>query len=590
LVNFIKVFVPLFLLLGTIAVLAYQYHKNELYQENIKSRQNSLLFKENFIKDFMSSAIDDIFYLGNSNIPSRIVSYRAPGSAAIKDLTLFAQTAHRYDQLRILDVNGLELVRINYVNEKAVLLSSDRLQDKSGRHYFKEAQRLEPGQVYISPIDLNEEHGEVEIPYKPEVRLLMRIDVHGKLAGYLVVNVLLTDFFEELKRSYTGPGTKFMFLNSQGYWLVAPSGYTAFGFMFGEKKNERFPEKFPEEWKAMAHWDTGYLKTENGLFVFSRVRFRSFVEGFPYLSGKLLLSAGLNDFVLLFFVPSSALRSAINKDLPYLFTALVFIAASSTLFAFFRANALHNDYMAKEQLLENQRKLLQLVSQLSVSNTQLREFSQIVSHNLRAPVANLNVLTELLSSTNEVREEEKVCDKLKTVSASINSLMDDLVKTVKVLNAQNLEMKMCRLDETVNKIKIVLNEDITSTNATINTDFSTWNEIEYPAAYFESIIQTLLANAIKFRELGRPLVIGLKSFYLDQYKVFSVSDNGVGINLDRHKDSIFKLHKRFHRDRPGGGLGLFMAKTQVESLGGRITVESREGEGAIFTIYFTKME
>ncbi|MEQ9412921.1 MAG: ATP-binding protein, partial [Cyclobacteriaceae bacterium] len=102
----------------------------------------------------------------------------------------------------------------------------------------------------------------------------------------------------------------------------------------------------------------------------------------------------------------------------------------------------------------------------------------------------------------------------------------------------------------------------------------------------ESIIQNLVGNAIKYRSPERNPEIEVKTFRVNDETYFSVVDNGLGINLERHGGKIFGLHKTFHRHTEAKGVGLFITKTQVEAMGGTITVESTVGKGSTFTINF----
>jgi light-regulated signal transduction histidine kinase (bacteriophytochrome) len=70
--------------------------------------------------------------------------------------------------------------------------------------------------------------------------------------------------------------------------------------------------------------------------------------------------------------------------------------------------------------------------------------------------------------------------------------------------------------------------------------------------------------------------------------VMRVSDNGLGIDLEKHANSIFSLYKRFHLHTEGRGLGLYLIKTQMTAVGGHVEVESTLGEGTTFILYFRK--
>ncbi|MDL5048119.1 ATP-binding protein [Oscillatoria amoena NRMC-F 0135] len=119
----------------------------------------------------------------------------------------------------------------------------------------------------------------------------------------------------------------------------------------------------------------------------------------------------------------------------------------------------------------------------------------------------------------------------------------------------------------------------------VNTE--AWETVSFPKLYFDSILLNLISNALKYHSPSRKPEIIIATGYEGKVKTLSVSDNGLGIDLARYKDKVFKLHKTFHRQRPGKGLGLFMTRNQIQSAGGNIFVESEVDKGTTFKIVFT---
>ncbi len=130
--------------------------------------------------------------------------------------------------------------------------------------------------------------------------------------------------------------------------------------------------------------------------------------------------------------------------------------------------------------------------------------------------------------------------------------------------------------------------DIIKLEADIRIDNAAWDTIEYSSIYLESILMNLLSNALKYCDPNRKPVIIVRTAVENELKTLAVEDNGLGVDLEEcGKDEIFKLHRIFHPEVPGGkGLGLFMTRNQVESMGGSITVDSIPGTGTTFTITF----
>jgi signal transduction histidine kinase len=106
------------------------------------------------------------------------------------------------------------------------------------------------------------------------------------------------------------------------------------------------------------------------------------------------------------------------------------------------------------------------------------------------------------------------------------------------------------------------------------------------ASYLESTLYHLMVNAMKFRHTDRQLEITIHSFYQGNFIGLSVKDNGIGIDLDLHKENLFGLFKQFHDHVDGRGLGLYLVKSQVQAQGGQVKVESAVGKGTTFTLLF----
>jgi signal transduction histidine kinase len=121
--------------------------------------------------------------------------------------------------------------------------------------------------------------------------------------------------------------------------------------------------------------------------------------------------------------------------------------------------------------------------------------------------------------------------------------------------------------------------------AEIIENFEEVKSIKYPRSYLESIMLNLITNAIKYKSSKRSPVIHVNTKRVGDFVKLTVSDNGIGIDLDKHGAQLFQLFKRFNHKVEGRGLGLNIVKSQVESLGGKIEVESIPKQGTKFNVY-----
>ena len=227
-----------------------------------------------------------------------------------------------------------------------------------------------------------------------------------------------------------------------------------------------------------------------------------------------------------------------------------------------------------------------LVNQLSAQNVQLTDFCNIVSHNLRAPMVNMTLLVDFIAETEDAEEQKELTSKLKPVIETLNSAFNELVESIQIkqdheIRSEKMALEAC-LNRTVNELAL----DISKADATIRYDFNLAPNVYFPSKYLYSIFHNLISNALKYRSPERKPEILLTSTVLDGSIILSVKDNGLGIDLEKHKDSIFKIGKIFHEHPNARGFGLFMTRTQVEAMNGRIWVESAPDEGSTFFIEF----
>ena len=142
------------------------------------------------------------------------------------------------------------------------------------------------------------------------------------------------------------------------------------------------------------------------------------------------------------------------------------------------------------------------------------------------------------------------------------------------------------LDKVMHHVEDVLKAEIHESNATLKVNFSKCTEIDFVPAYLESILLNFTSNALKYRNPDVPLVITIESDVEAGKPILKVSDNGLGIDLEKHGGQLFGMYKTFHGNPNARGIGLFMTKNQVESLGGKISVESEPNKGTAFKIQF----
>lgn len=235
-------------------------------------------------------------------------------------------------------------------------------------------------------------------------------------------------------------------------------------------------------------------------------------------------------------------------------------------------------------LKKEQRKLMETTKVLAQQNKQLQDFAYITSHNLRSPAGNLVSLHELYKMSTSQEEKDQLVLKLEEVSHQLLNNVNELSESLKKHQENNYkEIELEKVCESVLKQLSVTIED---KKAKINVDFKAKEKIAFPKIYLESILLNLVSNALKYASNKRKPEITIATELKNENTLLHVSDNGLGIDMRKHEDQLFGLHNTFHGNDDAKGIGLFITKTQIESLGGNISVKSVPEKGTRFTITF----
>ncbi|WP_299820521.1 PAS domain S-box protein [uncultured Pontibacter sp.] len=237
-------------------------------------------------------------------------------------------------------------------------------------------------------------------------------------------------------------------------------------------------------------------------------------------------------------------------------------------------------------------KRTELTHQLMQQNKNLQQFAYIVSHNLRAPIANILGLTSIYDRRRpEAALNGRIIDNLATSAKLLDSTIRDLNDILTIRSKVDEAREKVDFKQTLDFILASIPESDIEDEIDLDYDFSEVPEIVALRSYVHSIMQNLITNALKYRSENRKLALRLKTFKVSEYICLEVEDNGQGIDLTKERDKIFGLYKRFHNNnKDGKGIGLHLVKTQAELLGGKVEVDSTVDLGSIFKIYLKHQE
>jgi signal transduction histidine kinase len=228
-------------------------------------------------------------------------------------------------------------------------------------------------------------------------------------------------------------------------------------------------------------------------------------------------------------------------------------------------------------------------TELIKHNNELRQFSYTVSHNLRGPVASLMGLINLIDQRNLHNENSEIYRHIKTSVNRLDGIIGDLSKIIDIRHDIFHIRQKIDLEAEVREILNGFKKDLDLHQVMIKTDFSKCREIYSVKPMVHSILYNLISNAVKYRAHTRRPELEIRSSVEKNY-VIEVKDNGLGIDLNNHRENLFRLYKRFHYHTEGKGLGLYLVKLQAEALGGNVDVHSEINGGTTFTIRLDQPE
>jgi signal transduction histidine kinase len=545
------------------------------------------------------------------------------------DFANFSRSKGIYDQLRWLDETGMEIVRVDYVNGQPVTITGDKLQNKGSRYFFTDAFKLQPGEVFISPLDLNIEQNKIEIPYKPMIRVATPVlDDQGKKRGIVILNYYGREMLQAFATATAGAADHIMVVNGDGYWLKGPQPDDEWGFMF-KRPELSLASRSAAAWQLIRAEDRGQQSMADGLWTWQTI--------YPLVAGQ-KSSTGAADA----FVPSRGeveTRQYVWKSVAHLSSAVLDAASRSVwgrlasigllllaILAFSswklaqawaaqaaaeaevrRINA-GLELTVAERTQELNQKVLELDdanAELAHKNEEMESMIYIASHDLRSPLVNIQGFSQRLEKAKGDIDTRLAQDDVpETVRSSLAKIlgermpaalgfikssslkMDALINgLLRLSRAGRAPLSIQPLDMNAMLHEIVGTLTIQAQQANATVTMGDLPPCLADSAQINQVFTNLIDNAIKYRDPARPLSITVTGGLHGQRARYDVADTGLGI-AEEFQPKVWQL---FHRLDPNGsvsgeGLGLTLVQRLLDRLRGQITLKSTPGEGSCFTV------
>ena len=541
--------VALLLILG---MTSFVYWRESSNQRNalIKSEHNRVQVMQQYMYTVMDLVKSDLITLANRE---EFADYFSTNDEEhIKDLTYeyLALSIEKgiYDQIRYIDENGMERVRINYNGGRPSIVANDNLQNKIKRYYFSETIKLNKGEIYISPLDLNIEGDSIEMPIKPMLRLATPIfDSNGNRKGVVVINYLAENLLNEINRFYLEDEGQLTLYNQNGYWLKGFNAKDEWGFMYPDRRNKTVEKTHPRIWENSTGQDEQF-EIENGLVTYIKIYPLDIGDTSSDQLGKPLQSDTYY-WTLMSFVDEKNIAGQAKSILKnFLFLDAVLLLIISFL-GWKLCRAIERRNLA-EKNIHNLNDLLKVINKMirhdilgkltgirmALRGSKMTESNEMIKDAFEHTLSSIEMISQMKELEGAIGSNER---KLFTLSTLFEQI------------AKEQNMKIDRLGDST----IEADEGLSST--------------------FENIIR----NAKMHGGVDR---IHVQISDSESACTIVITDEGKGIPENIHQ-KIFEDGFKYG-ETGNTGLGLYIVKKTIERYGGTIYVENNQPMGTKFVI------
>ncbi len=584
---FLVIFLPASLML---AAGGYFFAESEIRyaQQQIADQEaDAVAGSAQHIGERLADAVADITYLKELPRLRQLVEVPTPASLdeMAEHFSAYVNANHGIEQLRWIDENGQERLRTNTVDGQARRVPDSKLQDKSQRPYNVETMKLMQGDYYLSPLDLNVEHEQIDIPYTPTLRIATPLfDRQGKRRGYLIINYRAREWFDDFLKTAGLYGKHLMLLNRYGNWLSASQA--AAGINTELEPSSTLRQVRPAVWTQIDARPEGELWTDQGLWVWQNVYpletvRLSMLESGGDRPGQVV---GRREYIwrVVSYVPEATLATENERIWRSLMPVLGVLLLLAVVIA---------AWVARSQLLiQRLNAALSEKARAAEAGTRAKSaFLANMSHEIRTPMNAIIGLTHLLRGSVLSTQQAERLGKIEVAGRHLLSIINDILDLSKIESGKlTLESKGFALGSVLDHVASLIGESARAKGLRVVVDGDAvplW--LCGDVTRIRQALLNFAGNAVKFTEQGE-IRIAARLLSEEDGRLlvrFSVSDSGVGIppeKLPRLFDEFEQADASTTRLYGGTGLGLAITRRLAGLMGGEVGADSEPGQGSTF--------
>ncbi|MCB0706569.1 MAG: HAMP domain-containing protein [Saprospiraceae bacterium] len=597
--------------IGLVGFVLLQYSSKEILSSSEKKLNHTAELINTKFSDYVESLKQDITFVAQSPLLQKYLETKKESDRKLLSEEYQSLISSKPDlfQIRFIGLKdtGKEMVRVERRGPKVIIVPDDQLQEKGKRDYFVETVSLPADSMFISPIDLNKEYGEISAPFVPTLRLALPVYQGATLIGIIVINTDLSLIFNSFNQILEPP-FELRMVNNTGYYLIHEDHLKTFGFEFGNPPGFRkefgvWPEDldnfnervFSKDGVLYAIESLSFPRKDYELFVMVLAREEILLESYyVYRKNSFLIIIGLG---LVFMFISFFYLSGQSKELKEITDEMRALpktlqASNLPIKRKDEIGALANSFNEMSTLILKNLHSLELARATAEEAVREKEeFLENISHEIRNPLQSISGLCELLEKNNPSSHQLQLIKSLKFNSANLQSLVNDVLDYKKLLLGEvvffdewvSVEQLFEALYGSNNyvaitrKLKFIIEID----------SFTKSIELYVDKLRLSQVINNLLVNAMKFTNTGGQVVLRSEKIKETIEKVvvrFSIIDTGKGIKPEMLED----IRKRYftnsdkHAFADSFGLGLSIVIQLLERMGAKLQIKSEEGVGSTF--------